>query len=226
MPKSFTQQNISQTYQTVIHANESLSNLSSGSQAELYDGVGNELSLKVGRNCDGVTVCGTLSASSFALGNPIGVIDIVYPVGSIYLSTNSANPGTLFPGTTWVATSQGRFIVGVGTGTDTNATIKTYTQGNGDGLYNVTITVPPHKHGIGQFTSAGNNDIDIIYGDWNDGNSYSMRYVPGDGTGVRVISQTGSPYGIKTSLPIESSGSATSQTTPPAFGIYIWERTS
>ena len=226
MPKSFTQQNISQTYQTVIHANESLSNLPAGSQAELYDGVGNELSLKVGRNCDGVTVCGTLSASNFALGNPIGVVDIIYPVGSVYFSANSTNPGTLFPGTVWAARGQGRFIVGVGTGTDTNATTKTYSQGNGDGQYNVTLTVPPHRHGVGQFTAAVNNDFFFIKGDWDDGNSYTMRYSAGDGTGTIDQTKTGSPYGFKTSLPIESSGSATSQTTPPAYGLYIWERTS
>lgn len=42
------------------------------------------------------------------------VIDIVYPVGSIYLSVNNTNPGTLFGGT-WVQVCQGRALWGAGT---------------------------------------------------------------------------------------------------------------
>ena len=41
-------------------------------------------------------------------------LDAVYPVGSIYMSVKSTNPGTLFGGT-WVAIAQGRCLVGVNT---------------------------------------------------------------------------------------------------------------
>jgi hypothetical protein len=46
----------------------------------------------------------------------IGAITLnqVYPVGSIYLSVSSANPGTLFGGT-WVAWGTGRVPVGINT---------------------------------------------------------------------------------------------------------------
>lgn len=39
-------------------------------------------------------------------------VDLVYPVGSIYMSVNSANPASLFGGT-WVAWGSGRAPVGV-----------------------------------------------------------------------------------------------------------------
>lgn len=37
---------------------------------------------------------------------------MIYPVGSVIMQTTSTNPGTRFTGTTWVQTSQGRYIVG------------------------------------------------------------------------------------------------------------------
>jgi hypothetical protein len=40
------------------------------------------------------------------------VIDLVYPVGSIYLTFSSTNPGTTFGVGTWVQTSQGRVLIG------------------------------------------------------------------------------------------------------------------
>ena len=54
---------------------------------------------------------------NFKLKTPGGIksfLDAVYPVGSIYMSVKSTNPGTLFGGT-WVAIAQGRCLVGVNT---------------------------------------------------------------------------------------------------------------
>ena len=41
-----------------------------------------------------------------------------FPVGGIYMSTDSSNPSTIWSGTTWQAIAQGRVLIGVGTGTD------------------------------------------------------------------------------------------------------------
>lgn len=43
------------------------------------------------------------------------VLQVVYPIGSIYLSTSSTNPNTLFGFGTWVAYAEGRTLIGVGT---------------------------------------------------------------------------------------------------------------
>ena len=54
---------------------------------------------------------------TFKLKTPSGIksfLDAVYPVGSIYMSVKSTNPGTLFGGT-WVAWGKGRVPVGIDT---------------------------------------------------------------------------------------------------------------
>ena len=67
----------------------------------------------------------------------------IYPVGSIYLSVNNTNPGTLFGGT-WVAWGSGRVPVGVNTN-DSNFNTVEKTGGSST----VTLTtqqIPSHSH--------------------------------------------------------------------------------
>lgn len=78
-----------------------------------------------------------------------GVINVLYPVGSVILSTDSANPGTRFTGTTWVAFGAGRALVGVG-----NNSENTYTSEQAFGADSITLTaaqcgVNAHTHTSG-----------------------------------------------------------------------------
>ena len=69
--------------------------------------------------------------------------DQIYPVGSIYMSVNSTNPGTLFGGT-WQQI-QDTFLLAAGT---------TYTAGDTGGEATHTLTVneiPSHNHSISAF---------------------------------------------------------------------------
>ena len=71
-------------------------------------------------------------------------LNLVYPVGSIYWSSNNTNPGTLFGGT-WTQIKD-KFILAAG---------DSYTNGAIGGAATVTLTVsnmPSHKHG---FTPSG-----------------------------------------------------------------------
>lgn len=80
--------------------------------------------------------------------DPTGSINLsalwnsIYPVGSIYMSTSSTNPGTLFTGTTWSQISD-RFLVGMGS---------TYTTAGGTGgASSVTLAtgnLPSHRHSV------------------------------------------------------------------------------
>ena len=74
-----------------------------------------------------------------------GLLDLIYPVGAIYMSTSGTNPGNLFGGT-WVAWGSGRVPVGVNSSDGNfNAVEKT------GGQSTVTIAsnnIPTHSHGV------------------------------------------------------------------------------
>ena len=75
------------------------------------------------------------------------IVDLIYPVGSIYISMNSTNPSTLFGGT-WEAFGQGRVLIGAGTGND-GSTSLSFTAGGTGGEYKHTLSVsemPSHTH--------------------------------------------------------------------------------
>ena len=86
---------------------------------------------------------------NFKLKTPGGIksfLDAVYPVGSIYMSVKSTNPGTLFGGT-WVAIAQGRCLVGVNT---SDNDFKTSEKTGGEKKHTLTIAeMPSHSHTIG-----------------------------------------------------------------------------
>ena len=84
------------------------------------------------------------SDSGMPLWNGLPLLNLVYPVGSIYLSSKNTNPGTLFGGT-WVQIKD-RFILTAG---------DSYSNGATGGAATVTLTVsnmPSHSH---SFTPSG-----------------------------------------------------------------------
>lgn len=68
------------------------------------------------------------------------LLSMVYPVGSIYISTNNVNPSS-FLGGNWYQYGQGRTLIGAGTTTDSNSTSKTFTVGSTGGEYTHKLTV-------------------------------------------------------------------------------------
>ena len=71
------------------------------------------------------------------------ILDIIYQVGSIYMSVNSTNPTNLFGGT-WVAWGSGRVPVGVNT-SDSNFSTVEKTGGKSSNSYDFT-----HNHIVGE----------------------------------------------------------------------------
>lgn len=88
-------------------------------------------------------------------GTPI--FDLIYPVGSIYMSVNAASPATLFGGT-W-ARITGRFLLAA---TDNGSSGASQAAGNTGGAATVTLTaaqsgVPAHSHGMNSHTHGMNH---------------------------------------------------------------------
>ena len=89
---------------------------------------------------------GTLVPYIYANGAWISTLLSAYPIGSIYMSTVSTNPGTLFGGT-W-AQLEDRFLLTAGS---------TYTAGATGGAATVTLSaneIPAHTHGSKTLTGT------------------------------------------------------------------------
>lgn len=124
------------------------------------------------------------------------VLDNVYPIGAVYMSMNSTNPGTLFGGT-WKQV-QGKFLLGV-----SNA----YPAGSSGGESEHTLTtaeIPDHTHSFkytGQSVTTGVNAIRLYEAASNQYNAYS---------------------GGQSS----NCGGQAHNNMPPYLAVYIWYRTN
>lgn len=148
--------------------------------------------------------------SGFVLMNPVdsNLLQAVYPVGSIYMSSVSTNPATLFGFGTWAAEAAGRTLVGVGTSD------ATYSAGATGGESTHTLTeseMPAHDHGGGSHThSIPGNDSGVgSVGALSNQDPYNTRY-------------TGSSGAI-----INSQGGGSAHNNMPPYQVrYIWRRTA
>ena len=127
-----------------------------------------------------------------------------YPVGSLYLTTNSINPGTLFGGTWEQITS------------DAYLKIVSSNAGNLGGTssqHKIPISsMPKHRHGIGY--QDGNSLVDACY-------NYSG--IVGGG-GVAIVNPASS-YSKITGNYINQTGGDQAYY-PYYYGIYVWRRTA
>ena len=193
---------ISDAYRGVIHTSNTP--VSETNLPPLYDGLGNKTSIKIGKDGNGASISGCLSADCMVVGN-VSLVDYIFPIGSIHLSIDDINPSLRFTGTTWVKVSDGKFLAGVGTGTDKNAAYATITSGNDSstGEYQHTLTVdemPSHNHTID----------DTVY--WKSDDE--------GGEGNRATVQAGRTY---TSY---AGSNLPHNNIPPYFGVYVWKRTA
>lgn len=107
---------------------------------------------------NGTTISPAVSVDSIFTEEGGKLVDYIYPVGSIYMSVNSTNPGTIFGGT-WERFANGQVLVGVDTQeTEFNTVQKT----GGNKTHTVTLKdVPAHTHSIpklsGTAASAGSH---------------------------------------------------------------------
>lgn len=125
-----------------------------------------------------------------------------YPVGSIYLSVNSTNPGTIFGGA-WEQIKD-RFLLACGS---------TYSNGStgGEATHKLTTDeMPSHSH---DFNRGASNKYEHIYistnGAWNTPSSGSGY---GFGAGYMTINNSG--------------GSKAHNNMPPYLAVYVWKRVS
>ncbi|MTC84658.1 hypothetical protein GKS12_03720 [Streptococcus uberis] len=99
----------------------------------------------------GKTDTKSLTVDGFAISK-LTILNMIYPVGSIFISTSSANPSTTMGGT-WTRYGQGRVLVGVNE-SDTDFSTAGKTGGEKTHLQTVD-EMPSHTHG---FRGGGENN--------------------------------------------------------------------
>jgi len=129
-----------------------------------------------------------------------GLVDLLMPVGFIYISTVNTNPGTYLGGT-WSAFGVGKVLVGVDTGdVDFNTPEKT---GGAK-----TVSVPAHTHSVpytgwpGDQTGQGAGWLASN----TDGGGGTLKHPTGDATSG-------------------SGGGSSPSVVQPYIAVYYWKRT-
>ena len=156
------------------------------------------------------------------------IIDLVYPVGSTYLSIDPANPSLRWPGTTWEQHAEGRALVGVG-----NNGTSEWTVGQERGFETVALTaaqMPTHDHTFsGNTNTTGNHQHGFSY----DGISPVDDNQLGDGFrqdadfGRRGTTDFAGDHSHTFSGTTSAAGSGDDHNNiQPSIGIYVWLRTA
>ena len=137
-------------------------------------------------------------------------IQLLYPIGSIYTSTVSTNPNTLFGFGTWTAFGAGRVLIGNGggftagdTGGSADAIVVSHT-------HTTTVTDPGHSHTV--ITGAGTQNI--VGADMQNNTNPNGRNTTANATtGITVANSTTGSSGTNANL-------------QPYVVVYMWNRTA
>jgi hypothetical protein len=126
------------------------------------------------------------------------LVDLIYPVGSIYMSTNNASPQTFFGGT-WERI-QDRFLLAAGS---------TYTAGGTGGSATHTLTVnemPNHDHVLKVATSTTTASDAALRA--SGVKAYSSQIADSPNDNIKDVG-----------------GNAAHNNMPPYLTVYMWKRT-
>lgn len=174
------------------------------------------------------------------------IIDLIYPVGSIYTSLNNTSPATLFGGT-WTALNS-CFLLGAGQpGTSDFGDVmqepyKNYTVGQtgGESTHLLTIEeMPQHYHRIPGLQSILNTpqSVYLVVQGNDEGNCVLYKI---NSNGVVATWSVGVPQAPKASVyrgwtssdngisgpVLPHDGGTAHNNMPPYLSVYMWERTA
>lgn len=190
------------------------------------------------------TTLSSLQSQINALTNSI--LNKIYPVGSLYTSTSSANPATHLGIGTWEAYAQGRALVGVGT-----ADGVAYSGGTQRGINNVTLAtsqIPFHNHSNGSLAVSGTTDSGgkdfwfeikqeddgtniipaasgLTSSNISDSDAWLQRSSSGDRQRLTYDAAHGHSFSANVSGFTSGAGGGGAHTNiQPSIGVYVWRR--
>lgn len=166
----------------------------------IKDYLHNILTENIDDNFDAVeTEISNINSTITNIQNSMLTFSRIYPIGSIYVSVNSTNPGTLFGGT-WQRIED-TFLLASGS---------TYEAGTTGGEAEVTLTeaqMPSHTHrydlSYGSAAASANSNGKIAAGAQNN----AWQYYSSSHTSIK-----------------NTGGSQAHNNMPPYLAVYVWKR--
>jgi hypothetical protein len=154
-----------------------------------------------------------VSTTAFVKTAIDAAIQLLYPIGSIYTSTVSTNPNTLFGFGTWTAFGSGKVLIGNGggftagdTGGSADAIVVSHT-------HTATVTDPGHFHNaFNGFTVAG-GDTGTAMTSNSTGSNVPTNSTSTKTTGITVANTSTGVSGTNANL-------------QPYIVVYMWNRTA
>ena len=157
-------------------------------------------------------------------------LDIIYPIGALYMSVNTINPSSLFGGT-WEQIKD-KFLLSAG---------DTYTAGNtgGEALHTLNVNeMPSHTHtfsGNSHSHEPDNTSYKFLVSDGNiavngtsrsfpptESNSHHLVYTDEKNTGIYEYNNTSSVTVSGTNS--YTGGGQAHNNMPPYLTVYVWKR--
>lgn len=160
------------------------------------------------------------------------IVDLIYPVGSIYMSVNNVSPATFLEGTTWEQIKD-RFLLSAGASHSAGST-----GGNESVSYTPSGTVNGHTLTIAEMpshTHTQNAHHHATDGHVNYNTGYTADSAKGSGYrwGTSKVSNTKDATATNKNTGGGGSHShgftgtaATIETMPPYLTVYMWKRTA
>ncbi|RGQ86998.1 hypothetical protein DWY77_00075 [Megamonas rupellensis] len=172
-----------------------------------------------------IATCGFVRNAIAKFAPMLDTMKKIYPVGSIYMSTVSTNPATLFGFGTWEAMPAGRVLLAQGK----SSWGTTYNAGStgGEATHQLTVgEIPSHNH-TGSINTAGEHTHSLtLKALWGDGNGSGNGWA-GDTRDGGSRTNTFSTVGNHThTVTINSTGSGQPHNNlQPYISVYMWKRT-
>ena len=162
-----------------------------------------------------------VATTAYVKNNISETLKKVYPVGSIYMSTVSTNPATLFGFGTWEAMPAGRVLLAQGT-----ASWGTYNAGStgGEATHKLTVgEMPSHNHSAWT-DSAGNHSHSIQCNGWTGASKTISSW---DSSSWQLTAWTDSAGNHSHNVGTNNTGSSQAHNNiQPYIAVYIWKRKS
>ena len=144
------------------------------------------------------------------------IVDMIYPVGAVYLSRDKKDPAKIFPDTKWKNIAKGMYLAGIGRGKDKNGWQENinFDEDYNQGEYMHKLSwgeMPEHSHTV-KVCNDGNPDGKR---DRSSGAECQYWNTQDNRTNVQ--------YNVKPETEDAGSG-LVHNNMPPYFGVYVWQR--